>query len=273
MRDRRDYSSRMLKNFLYLNQDSLAAYLSGLEGGLRSATEQSSSTSVGIGGGVDAKILSGKANRTRQDATTLSLDDTAYARFERLEELATNDAERAGWINVLVPDSDLDGVGIGALIDIECEVYVPDLVKALSPAGGLTEALDMLDTLRPMAGVLGLDMPGLPEASQLSAMRSLTNLGSDQILVGERDDTPWRIAGKLLGSHLRGEIEGVARVVGKVAATWAPGQWKPLLSLPGMNLIPRDQRRKLEREAPSPDQAGNYLEGPAIMLDLLAVYR
>ena len=56
-------------------------------------------------------------------------------------------------------------------------------------------------------------------------------------------------------------------------AVWQAGQWKPLLSLPGMNVLPREQRRKMEREGPESGQEASWLEGPAVMLDLLAIYR
>jgi hypothetical protein len=99
------------------------------------------------------------------------------------------------------------------------------------------------------------------------------NLGNDQVLVGEPDSESWRVAGKLLASNINGEIDGLARVVGKVSTIWQKEEWKPLLSLPGANLIPREQRRKLERTKPTEDQQDNWLEGPALMLDVLAVYR
>ncbi|WP_276320667.1 hypothetical protein [Phytoactinopolyspora endophytica] len=40
-----------------------------------------------------------------------------------------------------------------------------------------------------------------------------------------------------------------------------------------MNLVPREERRKMERQAPAPGKEDEYLEGPALMLDLLALYR
>ena len=168
----------------------------------------------------------------------------------------------------------MDGIGIGALVDIECEVYVPQVIQALSAQGGLTDALDTMDVLMPFADLFGLDTSNLPEPRQREAMRTVsTRLAGDQVLVGERADSEWRVAGRLLSHHVRGDIEGVARVVGKVSAVWKVGTWKPLLSLPGLNLMSREQRRRLERTRPSESQQNSYLEGPAVMLDLLAVYR
>jgi hypothetical protein len=69
------------------------------------------------------------------------------------------------------------------------------------------------------------------------------------------------------------ENEGFARVVGKVSAQWDKGNWKPLLVLPGMNLLSREQRRAMQRRGPDEGQESSWLEGSAIMLDVLAIYR
>jgi hypothetical protein len=266
----------MLKSFLYLNEASLSNYLSELEGGQRETVEHRASKKTSIGGGVDAKILSGKGDRGNEDETTITMSDTAHARFGRFETLVSADAERHGWIDVTNPDADLKDVGIGALISMECEIYVPEMIKALSKSGGLGEAIDMMSAILPSAGLLGLDTSGVPSGEQLTAMRSfVSGLGSDQVVVGEHDDSDWRVAGKALAQYISAgvDLEGYARVVGKVSARWNKGQWKPLLSLPGMNLLPRKERRELEKKGPEPDQADQWLEGPAVMLDLLAVYR
>ena len=172
------------------------------------------------------------------------------------------------WIEVQDPDSELQHAGIGAIVDIECEIYVPDMIKSLSSKGGAGEFLETLEVLLPAAEMAGLDMEGLPEQEeQAAAYKNLMSaFGGDQVLVGDRDDSSWRIAGTLLGAHLRGEIEGYARVVGKVSSKWSAGHWKPLLSLPGTNLLPREQRRALEKKGPEPGSEDNWLEGPGLML-------
>jgi hypothetical protein len=40
-----------------------------------------------------------------------------------------------------------------------------------------------------------------------------------------------------------------------------------------MNLLSREERRKKEHEAPPPGKEAEYLPGPALMLDILAIYR
>ncbi len=92
-------------------------------------------------------------------------------------------------------------------------------------------------------------------------------------MVGEDDDTEWRVAGRVLGEHLHGEIDGRARVIGKDEKVIRPGRWQPYLTFPGMKVLGREARRKMERQAPAAGDEGKYLGGPALMLDILAVYR
>lgn len=267
----------MLKRFLYLDQQALGDYLSALEGGTRAALERRTVVGGSAEGGVDARVVTGSVGKKRENEESLSLSDTPQARFERLLQLVNADPEAAAWIEVMDPAKDLEDVAIGAMIDLECDVYVPDIVRAMStsyPSGGISQALQQLDALLPFATALGLDTSGLPSKQERDAVAGFAqNLSSDIIAVGEPDSSDWHIAGQLTAEYINGDIEGVARVVGKVSAQWSSGQWKPLLALPGSSLLPRAQRRELERQRPSEGQDGNYLEGPALMLDILAIYR
>lgn len=264
----------MLKSFIYLNEPVLDSYLSSLEDGLRESVASRNSRISTAGGKAGAFGLNaqGQVSREHEESTTRS--DTPSARFERLQKLARADQEASGWVDVVNPDDDLDGIGTGALIEIECEVYIPEIVRALSKSGGLASAIGQLDALMPLMPALSSETTELPTADQLEAVKGLTNaMGADLMFVGEPTDGEWRIAGKLLDQHLSGEVEGYVRVVGKVSTQWGPGHWKPLLALPGMNLMSREQRRQMERKGPDKGQEDNWLQGPAIMLDVLAIYR
>lgn len=266
--------SPMLRRFLYLDEQALSDYLSALEDGSREAAQRRRADTQSGGGGVDAKIIKGELQRSSENEETLSLSDTSTARFERMMKLLVADPEAAGWVEVFDPDVEFSDIGIGALVETECEIFVPDLVKTLSASGGLPRALDQLDALLPFATALGLGTEGLPNKTERDAVRGFVQaLDSDQVLVGEFEDRTWRVAGRLAAEGIRGEIDGVARVIGKVSSRWPAGQWKPLLALPGMSFLPRDRRRQLQRSTPEPGQEDQYLEGPALMLDLLAIYR
>jgi len=225
-------------------------------------------------GGLDAKILKGGLARSRADEELLTMSDTPQARFERLLKLVEFDPETTGWVEVTDSEVDLAESGTGAMIDVECEVYVPDVIKALSSSGGITQALDALEALLPAAQTFGFDTTGLPSKKEREGVKKFAAvLGGNQVAIGELDDSDWRLAGQLKGEFINGDIEGRARMVGKISTRWAKGVWKPLLALPGSSLLPRAERRALERKRPEEGEDENYLEGPAVMLDILAIYR
>jgi hypothetical protein len=264
----------MLRRFLYLDAPTLADYVSALEGGSRESLETKSVAGKSSEGALDVKVARGNLGRTQQAEERLSLSDTPQARFERLTRLAEANPEEAGWITVLEPDDNLAQAGIGAIIDFECEIYIPQIIKAFSPQDGISQALEVMDELLPAARALGLDVSGIPQKKERTAVKKFADvIGGKLLVVGEFDDSDWHIAGQLDASYVNGDLEGRVRVTGKIANRWGTGTWKPLLALPGSSLLPRHERRALEKQKPQADDENNYLEGPAVMLDILAIYR
>jgi len=265
----------MLKRFLYLDESELTDYVSALEGGLRGPRELKSVRGGKRDAGIDVKAAKGGIEKSEQSEETLSFTDTAHARFERFLELAAANPEGSGWIEVLDASRDLQEAGFGAMISVECDLYIPDIIKALAMQGGLADTLDQIETFLPYAAVFDLDISGLPSKEEREAIKGVSRLfGGKLVVVGELDDTDWLLAGQLDASNVRDpEIEGRVIVVGKITKKWGPRQWKPLLALPGSSLLPRHQRRMLERKPPEAGQEDQYLEGPAVMIDILAIYR
>lgn len=59
-----------------------------------------------------------------------------------------------------------------------------------------------------------------------------------------------------------------------VIRAWGHGAWKPLPGLPVVSQMPREQRREFERKGPDEsNQQLMWLEGPALELDMLAIWR
>lgn len=265
----------MLIRFLYLDRPALGQYISSLEGGSVEASTTRSSHGGSFEGGGDLRVASAKGSRSHEEEVERALVDTASAKFERLLAAAAEDPERLGWIDVMDPDADFASAGVGAMVSWECDVFVPDAVKMISQAGGAAPLLDTMRALLPAARALGLETGTIPADEELQAMGTvLRGIESSKVLiVGEDDATDWRVAGHLSGQVELGDLEGRARVVGKVARTLREGQWKPYLAFPGMDLLSREKRRLAERTAPAAGKEDEYLHGPALILDILAVYR
>jgi hypothetical protein len=72
------------------------------------------------------------------------------------------------------------------------------------------------------------------------------------------------------GTTRTNDIEGQLTVVGQVAQVLGEDRWHSIVAT---NWLNREQRRNLEREGPKPGKEKNFLKGPALILDLLAIYR
>lgn len=264
----------MLRRFIYLDTTALDQYVTALEGGrMTQSTTRHMHSGTGAGG-VDAKLIKASGEKSREDEESRTLADTDEARFDRLLRAANEDPGDLGWVEVAQPDADFDGIGLGAMLAWECDLYVPEIVRVLARSGEAVAAIGLMRNLMPVARRLGLDTEGLPADEEMEAASGLiSGMDAALVVVGEDDETNWRVAGQLDQGWLHGDVEGRARIVGKVANKVPLGRWKPYLTLPGMNLLPRAERRRLERQAPASGEEDKYLSGPALMLDILAIYR
>lgn len=265
----------MLRNFVYLNSQSLSQYIAALENGLTTEATTRLVNRGGGKGGVNAQVVNGSLERSHENEETRKYADTQEAQFERLLKAAHNDAEALAWVEVTQPDFDFKDIGVGAMVAWECEIYVPEVVRMMAASGEMVGAIDMFRNLLPAAQALGLktDKP-LPDATTLDATSTfLKNVNVKTLVVGEDDTSDWKVAGQIDQEFVHGDLEGPVRLVGKVTKVVSEGHWKPFLSFPGMGVGSREQRRKLERRAPEPGKEDQFLQGPAIMLDILAIYR
>jgi hypothetical protein len=269
------YALPMLRNFLYLNEATLNGYLSSLEDGLRSAAERRTSETKAVSGKAGVGGFGAQGEAESDSELSNSYSDTSEARFERFMNLCAAAPERSGWIDVVNSDDDLPAASPGMIFEFDCEIFVPPMIRSLTSSGGIGQAMNMLKSMAPLVKALQPQSFELPPDEQVEAVSAMAALmGDDLVVVGERDDTDWRVAGRLIASSIRNdELDGVARVVGKVSSVLKPGEHKSLLALPGMNLMTREQRRAQSKSGPKPGEEANWLSGPAVMLDVLAVYR
>lgn len=263
----------MLKNFLYLNESALGDYLSALEGGARTSIKDRDQRS-GVSHGSATLDSAVEGRYTRENEKTVRLADTPPSQFERLMSLVAADPALSGWAAVQDPDTEIPSLPVGALIDVECDIQVPSMIKALAPKSGTLATVKALSEIGSTIG----SIPNLQiDAGKLAMFETLGNLmGGDLVVVGETGSDEWTVAGRLRDDHLRvsaDELDGSVHVVGKVSRKLTGGDHKPLLALPGLNMLPRAQRREIEAKGPSGPADDSWLKGPALMIEILAIYR
>jgi hypothetical protein len=187
---------------------------------------------------------------------------------------AVADQEDLGWIEANDPDTEFPLVGVGAIVSWECEFSVHPLTEAFSKNGEFSNMLRMVDQLEPVADALGLDSAGIPKKGDRETLKNLiAGINSPRVFIGESDETDWKLVCPAKEAYLAEMVDGPARVVGKVVKTLKAGAWKQVLTLPGMNLLSREERRKRDRTPPETGHEDKYVHGPALILDVLAIYR
>lgn len=266
----------MLRRFLYLNERAVDSYLGVVEGGLSDEVTHRNTSRGGRGGeaGLGFKGATAKVTGQREQGQEEErrVRDTPEQRFDRLLQTIEQSPDEYSYEEVLDLADAFDRVVVGTMITVDCEVEVPEMVRLLSQPEQLNEMAEMMEALRPLAKALGKDVDELPTTEQTEAVRQVSRIfRSDVVIVGEVDDESPRIAGKLEQEYVRELPEGEARVVGKVSRKWGPDDSHSLVALPGASLLTRSQRRKSNVGATA---AGtDALQGPALSLDILAIYR
>lgn len=254
----------MLRNFSYLNSELLDQLVAQVEDGLRSTRTRSASSGTSKGGAVDAKVAKGEMAATSETNDTAEFTDAPAARFNRLLEMVTGHEDEFGWVEPL-SDSDLEGVKVGNIVDVAADLYESDLSKMGNLAKTLPSLMNFGEALRG-AGSSTLRLPGQGELDAIAAIGGMT---SGVGLLGDVVES-WKVAFVL--PPLNPAVEGEARVVGKVKRIVPPGAFEIIPGTPFIEAMPRDLRRKFISEGPKPGQENMWLEGPALVLSVFAIY-
>jgi hypothetical protein len=267
----------MLRHFLYLNEASLDSYIGVVEGGIsdQSTRRQGTKGVKGGEGGIAVSVVNAKVvgQREHTEDNERVVRDTPEIRFDRLmTAVEHDDADKWNYEHVFEINEAFERLATGNLIRIDCEVEVPPTIAIMSQPDELGQMLDLMENMAPLAGLFGATMEGMPSSDQISAMRTMSKFKTDLVVVGEVDDQSPRIAGKLDQKYVREMPTGEASIVGKVARRWSEGEHYPLMALPGAALMSRAQRRQAA-SAPAVSGDENVIHGPALTLDILAIFR
>lgn len=266
----------MLINALYLDEGALENYVAALEGGLRDSGSSVAKGGKGVSGslGFGPARVDGHADSEVENTPTMK--DHPVARLRRLIAAGQQNSEELAWIEVCQPEVDFSHAGIGSFIHWECDVYVPEFIAALANQGEIGGAIRLVKEVAPSAQALGLNMDGLPPLDQMEAMLNLVEgMKISPVVVGDGSETDWKVVGSLRPPSIQRDatFDGTAIIIGKVKKRIPKGSWYPLVSLPGMNLLGREERRRKERRGPQDDdEEPQFIPGPALVVDYLAIY-
>ncbi len=263
----------MLWKFLYLDSQEVDGYLSMVEDGLLAERKDTTNKTQERSLSGNLEVLSGGGSNTTVTGSERKTLDTPEARFNRLLSALKAFPEEYGFHEVLDPDTEFTDAGIGSIVLWEADVGIPQFLRMASSDGEAVAAIEMLREFAPNAKRAGLEMKGIPDLEVLEGyvgmMRSL-NLNS--LCVGDDDESDWTLAGAMKPEGIRQLPQDErALMLGKVRKRIADGASHHMMAVPGMGLA-REKRRSLNRSS-EVGREEQYLEGPLLLLDLIAVFR
>ncbi|WP_146120069.1 DUF6414 family protein [Leucobacter massiliensis] len=264
----------MLKDFVYFDEEMVLKFASQLDGGQR--TRSTERQSKGRRGRLSASLkgVGVEGSRESSEGVEVEFSDDPYAAFDRLVAAGSDRADELSWVEVNDPAVDLKGVGRGFTVLGEADFAVTPFSRVLGSKEQL-RGLAQLSTLMSSFGpLMGQELTSSSiDPVQVEGVSRLADSMGDQISVtGFFADSDWSVAGTLSSDVNIEDVDGPLEFVGKIVEVIPEGTHKSLMALPGLSLLSREQRRKMQN-APKEGDEENWISGPAIVLKFLAIYR
>jgi hypothetical protein len=272
-----------LYDFVYLNTTTLAGYAAQVDGGLiaETKTRRLRKGNGGANFGLGSFGVKGEGSGEKERSQTFS--DAPQAQFQRLLAAANADPDALGWVDVFEPDASFDQAQPGQIIAWECDLDIPQILRLVTRDGGASKMLQVYDS-----AIAGLDngislgpIDGsklTPEQrAEIEKLKTLSAVAKSmldgiadipQVVVGVEKGTGWKVFGTLKSDHLVATDISAERllIVGKVKRKLPAGEKRRIIDFPSFSDFSPDSPPPVF----SDDQ---FVEGPAVELDILAIYR
>lgn len=262
----------VLHHFLYLDDELTRSSLAQLEGGTYEEEEQTlteaEARSRGLGGRLGP--VEGRAGRDRagEQTTKRTVRQTAEAEFRRLDQLL-EEQNLVQWLEAF--DDDIwQQLRRSEVVAVESTVSVPKLhtyVDVVSNVGPLAELMEALG-----------EKPDAEMQQMVAAGAVFDKVLTEIPVVARASGTGrYKFICPLKREFLRGELNDLnseAVVLGTIQRKLKSGEKYSLLDNIGMGGLPREERRKLERDlTKNKDMRDTVVSPPAALLTPLAIYR
>lgn len=254
----------MLRDFLHLDEARLDQFIGQVEDGLRASRTrtESDSSSKGVSGG--PPLLRGNIGTDSGLSASEEVVDSPHARFNRLVELVEGNEAKFQWVRAL-SDADFEGLARGQVLDVDAELYESDLTKAAKALAVVPKMQAFQEAMSQNATADGR----LPSQNVLDAFGKITEMMPGSIVFGDAAES-WKVVFTVPSSV---DVDDEARVVGKVRTVVPAGKWELIPGAPLVDNLPREQRRAMVQAGPKRGQEQFWVEGPAVILDVLAVWK
>lgn len=260
-----------LRQFVYFDDSLVDDFLAGLEGGVSDEEQQRQQQSSRRG---DADAGQERGDYSEVERTVRQVHASKYARLHEL--LTTSEPPLLREVEDELDDELWGELRRGDLIAIDSALTVPAVTKFLSGTGGFGGLLTAMEMFSPE----GVDDESREAIEGFKALGELGGENDGLTVVGEVAQAPeFRIICKMRRQCLLGDLDDLdteLTVVGKIQRKLRPSDSEFIGDFPGMSLMDRDARRAFIREQrkdTDPMTQAMFVEGPAAILTVLAIFR
>lgn len=261
----------MLREFLYLDDSQVTQYLEQIDEGVsdehkeKITRDRRRNRRLGLKKGpAEASIGSDRGESEDRERTVSqtppSRFNRLYKELERTDQLVLGDA---------MDDELWDQLSVREILEFSCEIEVPQMARALAQADSLSSLMPFFEQAN-----------GQADDKAREALEGFAMLGKAAngkvAAIGHAGDDQWRLSLPLKSEYLRVDVEDLEAevvVLCKIREKWPESEKRALLTLPGLGIMNRQQRRAYieNNGANLPDDM--WVAGPAADVTVIGIYR
>lgn len=273
---------RVLRSFLYLNEDIVDDYLSQLEGGIiEGPYTTKDTTSKGKEGGIGLNIAgasgSGKGNTASSSEVQQTIRETPTPKFTRLYDLLEKE-------ELIQPLNDFDlavyeDIQAGEIVEVRGTARLPKWEHMMKEVSGLSELIDIIKAI-------GLD-PFDGDPTNVAAYEGFTALiekkakEDTEVIISPIGSPNIKFVATLDGAHLRrkkDDLEAEVTLLGKVRSKLEKNEtidtFRLAPRLDQLQQLNRDQRRNAKKKTQWPNSPlDEVIKYPALRVQPIAIYQ
>jgi len=268
----------ILRNFLFLDTDTLDDYLAALEGYVINSTiDQTETEKKDVSGKAGYKIVEGGIATEKSKEMKQTLAVTNAAKFQRLYELLEKQEDGFRYLDLF--DGEIwNDIRRGDLLEIEARIHLPKAFTLMETMDGISPWLDLMSAMgeNPLADAkTKAAFEGIKSVSKLSEEKPIPI-----IFESSSSDPSFSFTANLPKRFLKcqpSELEGDATVFGKVQRVIKKGEKIEVFSLlpafsaklPNLSI----KQKKQMQQGLVQKELAEIVKGPALVISPVALYR
>ncbi len=258
---------RVLRHFLYLDEELVQEFLSQYEGGLYDEEERSTESrgAHGVSGkvGVGPLGLAGEAKKDAHQSEHRTTRQTSAGQFSRLYDYLDED-ELIQRLPAL-DDAIWEQLESAELVEMPASIALPGLTKMVEIASGMLDILPMLQAFS--ASEISADPEGMEKMKAFVKMTS-SDAGPISVIASVAASPRFQFLCSLKREWCRvpsASMEVEATILGKIQRKLGRGETVSAIEFfPGMNRLGRKQLREFERKLGNPQIPGMELGASSV---------